>query len=122
MFVKCSRQNRARAKRQCRQPGAIVLVLFENLVTKTKRDVHQPVAGLRRAIGAEVGKETPADCGVAHREIRRPSFRETVLERDVTLVDIDAVMLAIVVEVSLVTRATRPEIVCLGFLIRRAHD
>jgi hypothetical protein len=93
MFIEASGQHGAGAKRQGRLPATIIFAFLENLVTDAEGNVHQAGGRFGRAVGREIGKEPPAGRRETDAQVRGPAFGETVLQGDVALVDVDAVML-----------------------------
>src|SRR5664280_1328268 len=94
-LIKTPRQNGASPESHSRHPWASTILLPPELVTKSKSKVGQTGGGLGVAVGiVEIGKVAPAAGGIADGQIRGAVAGKTILEREKTLVDVDAVMLA----------------------------
>src|SRR5262245_36351591 len=96
MLIECSWQHYACAEGQCWNPCRNpFFTLFVKLVTEPERNIHQTIGGLRRAVGGEIGEVPPAAGRVTDTKISCPVWVNAVLKREIALIDVDAVMLAV---------------------------
>jgi hypothetical protein len=114
-------QNRTGTECQSRYPRAGRFVLFENLVAQAKRHVHQAGCGSNGAGRSAVSKITPPDRRITEAEVGSPFCAQPILQAEITLVDVDAVVLAIGHSIHQVPFVSGPEMVGLGFIVGEAR-